>query len=157
MRSFRDLEVYARTLECAVAIASHVRASIPDFPELPGMVNCALSVPLWIAEAHSMRFADKKGSIVLLERAMAGCNKMVVYLEEAVGIYGGSTSAEIEPVLNPLPQKDKKRRDAKGQRNIGTGVLNTDFVNELIGKYLDVRGKIFRLEKSWQKWDAAHV
>lgn len=154
MRSFRDLEVYARTLECAVAIASHVRAVIPDFPELGGMVNCALSVPLWIAEAHSLRFADKKGSILLLERAMAGCNKMVVYLEEAVGMYG-RPDADIEPALSSKP-RDKKGKDVKDKNNFGTGTLDSDFVQELIKKYLDVRGKIFRLEQSWKKFDAEH-
>ncbi len=166
MRSFRDLEVYAKTLECAVAIASHVRTSIPDFPELQGMINCALSTPLWIAEAHSMRFSDKKESIMLLERAMAGCNKMVVYLEEAVGIYGRlgteRPDADVEPALSIQSSKDKKskgkneNKEARSTRgiNIGTGTLNSDFANELIKKYLDVRGKIFHLEQSWKKWDA---
>ncbi|MEK7169406.1 MAG: hypothetical protein AAB700_01040, partial [Patescibacteria group bacterium] len=87
MRSFRDLEVYAKTLECAVAVASSVRKMVPEFLHNEGMTNCALSIPLWIAEAHSIRFADRKESIALLEKAMAGCNKMVVYFEEATGIY----------------------------------------------------------------------
>ncbi len=139
MRSFRDLEVYAKTLECGVVIASSVRPAIPDFPELTGMVNCALSIPLWISEAHSLRFADKKKSILLLEWAMAGCNKMVVYLEEALGIYG------------PLPSTEKPKEKK------GKGSLDPSLVDDLIKKYLDVRGKIFRLEKSWQKWDSEHA
>ena len=153
MRSFRDLEVYAKTLECAVAIASHVRAAIPDFPELQGTLNCALSVPLWIAEAHSLRFADKKGSILLLERAMAGCNKEIVYLEEAVGIYG-RPGADVALALSSKP-KDKKGKDPKGKNDLSTGTLDPNFVNDLIKKYLDVRGKIFHLEQSWKKWDDA--
>ncbi len=186
MRSFRDLEVYAKSLECAVTVTSVVKRATPDFFALEGMMQCALSVPLLVAESHSLRFADKKGSIMLLERAMAGCNKMVVYLEEAVGIYG-CPGADIDPALSPEPKEKKgnegKRKDAKGKDNIGTGrpraevamapaapvpgtgqsgtlgigMLNPDLVNDLITKYLDVRGKMFRLEQSWKKWDNEHA
>ncbi len=79
-----------------------------------------MSVPLYIGEAHSTRFADFKGGVSLLEKAMAGCNKMIVYLEQAKGIYG-----------------DK---------------LDGDLIDDLIRRYTEVRTKIFRLEKSWQKW-----
>ncbi len=179
MRSFRDLEVYAKTLACAVTITSSIKNAIPDFFALEGMMQCALSIPLLIAEAHSMRFADKGGGIALLERAMAGCNKMVVYLEEAVGIYGGpgaeivqargserndakgrsnfsagTPGAEVAPVLNSKLCNSKKGKDTKNKGDIGTGALDPDLVNDLIKKYLDVRGKMFRLEQSWKRFDA---
>jgi hypothetical protein len=46
------------------------------------MLPCALGLPHLIAEAHSVRFGGKKDCLILLERAMLNCNKMVVYLEE---------------------------------------------------------------------------
>ncbi|MCX6758528.1 MAG: hypothetical protein NTX14_02370 [Candidatus Nealsonbacteria bacterium] len=46
------------------------------------MLPCALGLPHLIAEAHSVRFGGKKDCLILLERAMLHCNKMVVYLEE---------------------------------------------------------------------------
>lgn len=85
-----------------------------------GLTDCAMTIPLSISEAHSIRFADHKQGLLLLEKAMAGCNKMVVYLEMAKGVYG-----------------DK---------------LVGDLVDDLIHRYAVVRTKIFRLEKSWQKW-----
>ncbi len=85
-----------------------------------GLTDCAMTIPLLISEAHSIRFGDHKQGLLLLERAMAGCNKMIVYLEQAKGIYG-----------------DK---------------LDGDLIDDLIRRYTEVRTKIFRLEKSWQKW-----
>jgi hypothetical protein len=46
------------------------------------MLPCALGLPHLIAEAHSVRFGSQKDCLILLERAMLHCNKMVVYLEE---------------------------------------------------------------------------
>lgn len=125
VRTFRDLEVYTRTLECAIDIVKKISKSktYGGFFQREHMINCALSVPLWIAESHSLRFGDQKRGVLLLEQAMAGCNKMVVYLEELRGIYGIKAD-------------------------------NEQF-EELIKKYVDTRGKIFRLEKSWQKWDTS--
>ncbi len=42
----------------------------------------SLGLPHLIAEAHSVRFGDKEESIVLLEKVMLNCNKLVVYLEQ---------------------------------------------------------------------------
>lgn len=47
------------------------------------MLPCALGLPHLIATAHSVRFGSHKDCLILLERAMLHCNKMVVYLEEA--------------------------------------------------------------------------
>lgn len=90
---------------------------------LEGMTNCALSIPLYIAESHGMRFSDFKMAVATLEKAMQGCNKMVVYLEQAAGIYG-----------NKIP---------------------ADMLLDISRRYMEVRGKMFRLEKSWQKFRQA--
>src|SRR3989344_4272279 len=122
VRSFRDLEVYQQTLAASVIVVKDIRPELAqlEFPFLEGIVNCAMSIPLWISEGHSIRFGDHKLGLRLLEQALAGCNKMIVYLEQARGIYG-----------------DK---------------LDVSLVEDLIKRYADVRTKIFRLEKSWQKW-----
>jgi len=46
------------------------------------MLPCALGLPHLIAEAHSFRFGNRQECLILLEKAMLRCNKMVVYLEE---------------------------------------------------------------------------
>jgi hypothetical protein len=122
VRSFRDLEVYQRTLECSVVVFKDIKPKLTrlKFPMLENMINCAMTIPLSISEAHSIRFGDHKTGLLLLEKAMAGCNKMVVYLEQARGIYGVK--------------------------------LEGDLIEDLIRRYSDVRTKIFRLEKSWQRW-----
>ena len=122
VRSFRDLEVYQTTLEASVIVVKDIKPKLAKlrYPFVTGMTDCAMWVPLYIGEAHSIRFGDHKTGILLLERAMAGCNKMIIYLEQAKGIYG-------------------KR-------------LDCDLIDDLISRYSVVRTKIFRLEKSWQKW-----
>lgn len=122
IRSFRDLEVYQKTLECAVIFSTDIKPQLAKhgYDLLEGMTNCALSIPLYIAESHGMRFSDFKMAVATLEKAMQGCNKMVVYLEQAAGIYE-----------NKIP---------------------ADMLLDISRRYMDVRGKIFRLEKSWQKF-----
>ena len=90
---------------------------------LENMINCSLSIPLWIGESHSLRFSNFPLAILTLEKAMAGCNKMIIYLEQVLGIYG---------------QK-----------------LPADLVEDLMRRYIENRGKMFRLEKSWQKFRQA--
>lgn len=132
VHSFRDLDVYQRTMEASVVIAKDI------FPVLvklekgkgdmaqsasnlgTGMTNCSLTIPLLIGEAHSIRFGDHARGILLLEKAMADCNKMIIYLEQARGIYGSK--------------------------------LDFDLIEDLVKKYAEVRTKIFRLEKAWQKF-----
>ena len=122
IRSFRDLEVYQKTLENSVIVAKDVKPKLVKLGhDLAGnMTDCSMSIPLYIGEAHSIRFGDHKTGLLLLEKAMAGCNKMVVYLEQAKGIYGEK--------------------------------LDGGLIDDLVKRYADVRIKIFRLEKSWQKW-----
>lgn len=122
IRSFRDLEVYQKTLECAVLFSREVQPKLTKlhYTLLEGMTNCALSIPLYIAEAHGLRFSDFKVAVQTLEKAMLGCNKMIVYLEQTVGIYGKA--------------------------------LPVDLIDDLTRRYMDTRGKIWRLEKSWKKY-----
>jgi hypothetical protein len=58
-----------------------------DYPLQKDMINCSLEIPRLIAEAHSARFDSKELGLALLDQAMTGCNKMVVYLEQARDIY----------------------------------------------------------------------
>ena len=90
IRSFRDLEVYQKTSECSVLVLKFIIPELTKqkFTLCEGMTNCALSIPLCIAEAHSMRFSDFKTAVATIEKAMRGCNKMIVYLEQAIGLYG---------------------------------------------------------------------
>ena len=122
VRTFRDLEVYQKTMEASVVIFKNLRPklNILKYVFTENLVQCSMTIPLYISEAHSLRFGDHKKGILLLENAMAGCNKMVVYLEQAKGVYGSK--------------------------------LDQDLVDELVKRYVDTRGKIFRLEKSWQKF-----
>ena len=46
------------------------------------MLPCALGLPHLIAEAHSYRFGAGTDCLVLLEKVMVNCNKMIVYLEQ---------------------------------------------------------------------------
>ena len=122
--TFRDLEVYQKTMEASVVVVKNLKAKLTQlkYPFVDGIIQCSMSIPLFIGEAHSIRFGDHPRAILLLEQAMAGCNKMIIYLEQARGIYGSK--------------------------------LDFDLTDGLIKKYADTRTKIFRLEKSWQKWIA---
>jgi len=137
VRSFRDLEVYQKTLECSVIVAKDIKPVLVKlkYALADNMTDCSMSIPLYISEGHSIRFGDHKQGILLLERAMAGCNKMIVYLEQAKGIYRPAADVALS-------------FDGKGQ----AATLDHDLVDDIIRRYADVRTKIFRLEKSWQKW-----
>ena len=120
--TFRDLEVYQKTMEASVIIIKNLKSKLKtlkyDFTD--NLVSCATAIPLRIGEAHSLRFGDHKRAILLLEYAMAECNKAIIYLEQIKGIYGSK--------------------------------LDQDLIDDLIRRYADARGKIFRLEKAWQKF-----
>lgn len=49
---------------------------------LKNLLPCALGLPRLIAEAHSYRFGAGTDCLVLLEKTMVNCNKMMVYLEQ---------------------------------------------------------------------------
>ncbi len=122
VHKFTDLDVYQQTLAVSVIIMKDLKPKLAEleYPFLENLTNGAMSLPLWLAEAHSVRFDDHAVGLGLLEKVMAGCNKMVVYLEQAKGIYGSK--------------------------------LEGDLIDDLVKRYHDVRTKIFRLSKSWQKW-----
>lgn len=127
VRSFRDLDIYQKTLECSVLI---VKDLVPVLDSLgysfkENMVNCAMSIPLFISEAHSLRFASFEGGVMLLEKSMAGCNKIIVYLEQMKGIYGSK--------------------------------IDVDLVDDLINRYADSRTKSFHLEKSWKRFKSDEI
>lgn len=127
VRSFRDLEIYQKTLECSVLVVKDLAPALTklkySFQE--NMVNCAMSVPLFISEAHSLRFASFAGGVMLLEKAMAGCNKMIVYLEQMKGTYGAK--------------------------------VDVNLIDDLINRYADSRTKSFHLEKSWKRFKSAEL
>lgn len=121
VRSFRDLEVYQRPMECSILIVAELIPILTKdkFPLVEGMRDCALSIPLRVAEAHGQRFSDFAKATATLETAMQGCNKMIVYLEQASGL-----------------------------------AYNVDsvFLEDMMKRYLDARGKMLRLLRSWQKF-----
>lgn len=123
VRSFRDLEVYQKALEGAVAIAKKVMPILKEaeYPLQKEMEHCVLEIPRLIAEAHSSRFDSDKSGLELLNQAMAGCNKAVVYLEQVRDIYSDKT----DHVL----------------------------LEELIKKYMYNRRKIFNLYKAWKRFE----
>lgn len=49
---------------------------------LDTLTNCSCSIPHLIAEAHSFRFGAQKECLILLEKVMLNCNKMIVYLDQ---------------------------------------------------------------------------
>lgn len=92
VKTFQDLEIYQKALEASVAVANSlikkekIKKNIQevDATELikHNMLPCALGLPHLIAEAHSYRFGSGTDCLVLLEKVMVNCNKMVVYVEQ---------------------------------------------------------------------------
>jgi hypothetical protein len=58
------------------------------------MTALALFIPHQIAEAHSCRFGSSEQCLLILDKVMLGCNKMVVYLDQARDIC--ETGVELE-------------------------------------------------------------
>jgi len=122
VKTFRDLDVYQGTAQCAVLISKDI---IPALVKLKyayceRFSDCALAVPLFVAESHSLRFADFALGVGYLEKAMSTANKMVVYLEHIKGIYGAK--------------------------------LDQSLIEDIIGRYVSCRIKMFHLEKSWKRF-----
>lgn len=122
IRSFRDLEVYQRSSQCATEILTKVVPMLEEgkSPIRDRMVETALRVPEALAEAHSRRF-EAKDEFKVIEIALECCNKAVVYLEQARDIY---------------------LRNTEG----------TALCEDLIKRYIILRRKIFNLYKAWQKF-----
>ncbi len=126
VRSFRDLEVYQKMLECSVIITKNIQPKLLklNYQFLENMVNNAMSIPLLIAEAHSLRFADFALGVGYLEKAMTSANKMVVYLEHTEGLYGSKIDLEL--------------------------------IKDIVNRYITCRVKMFHLEKSWRRFRSAY-
>lgn len=122
VKTFRDLDVYQKSIESAVLISKNISPVLTKlkYPYRERLDDCALAVPLYVAEAHSLRFADFALGVGYLEKAMSASNKMVVYLEHALGFYGSK--------------------------------LNQDLIGNLIESYIGCRVKMFHLEKSWKRF-----
>jgi len=122
VRSFRDLEVYQKTLECSVLIDKDILPALERVKDkrIEELSRNAMAIPLYISEGHSLRFADFALALGYIEKALSGCNRMSVYLDHIKGLYG-----------------DK---------------VKVDLIEDLINRYTLVRGKIFRLEQSWKKF-----
>lgn len=97
VKSFRDLEIYQTTLQCSVIVVKNIRPKLVTLKYLflEGIVNCAMSVPLFIAEAHSIRFGNFTLGLSLIEKTMSNCDKMIVYLEHVKGMYGSKVDADL--------------------------------------------------------------
>lgn len=122
VKTFRDLDIYQRAMECAVIVVKNIRPKLVTlkYPFLEGITDCAMTVPLSIGEAHSIRFGDFALGLRLMEKAMSGCNKMIIYLEHIKGMYGSKVDAEV--------------------------------IDGIIARYAETRTKSFHLEQSWKKW-----
>ncbi len=122
VKTFRDLDIYQKAMECAVIVVKNIRPKLVTlkYPFIEGITDCAMSVPLFIGEAHSIRFGNFALGLQLIEKAMSGCNKMIIYLEHSKGMYGEKVEREV--------------------------------IDELIARYAEARTKTFHLEQSWKKW-----
>ena len=114
VKTFQDLDVYRLALEANVFAINTIATSFDgqskktkskneswenEVKEIKTMIiktliNCACAIPHEIAEAHSFRFGVQKECLVLLEKVMLNCNKMVVYLDQARDIC--ATGVEVE-------------------------------------------------------------
>ena len=122
VKTFRDLEIYQKTIECAVLISKDIVPHLvrQKYQYAERLTDCAMSGPLLVAESHSLRFADFALGVGYLEKAMASANKMVVYLEHAKGLFGTK--------------------------------FDMGLIDDIIGRYILARTKMFHLERSWKKF-----
>lgn len=98
VKSFQDLEVYQKVLAVCVAVIKRVVEDKPkanEAQEITGRLReCVLSLPRFIATAHSLRFGDSQKAIETLEETMLTCNLSVVYLEQYRDIYNKAIEPE---------------------------------------------------------------
>ncbi len=86
IKSFTDLEVYQKLLNIAVVVVKRLTpvsgGSASQEQVLRSQLQeVVLSLPMKVAEAHSVRFSDKIKGLAVLEEVMLGCNRAVVFLE----------------------------------------------------------------------------
>lgn len=122
VKTFRDLDVYQKSIECSVLITKNILPALVKlkYSYAERLSDCALFVPLCVAESHSLRFADFALGVGYLEKAMSAVNKMIVYLEHVTGFYGSK--------------------------------VDQSLIADIVGRYAEVRTKMFHLEKSWKRF-----
>lgn len=108
VKSFQDLEVYQKLLAVSVTVAKR----IPVTEKIPLTVkirDTALDIPVLIAYAHSIRFAEAATALTSLEKTMYKCNLLVVYLEQYRDIYNKEIETEFfeEQIKNILSTRMK--------------------------------------------------
>lgn len=135
IKSFQDLEVYQKLLAVSVAVAKRIKH--PADGVVPDIVSLALSLPVKIATAHSLRFADLAKASATLEDAMLGCNLLIVYLEQY---------RDIENV--PLPNLPEVESKIPAESYI----IETEFFEEQIRTLTICRWKVMHLARSWEKF-----
>lgn len=99
-RSFRELDVYQKTLKASVEITEKILPAAAGFPLKDDLVKCCLSIPVLIADAHSRRFEGRNDAVLLLEDSMAHCSRMAVYLDQLKNMYGGVDMVLCEDLIN---------------------------------------------------------
>lgn len=133
IKSFTDLEVYQKLLNVAVVVAKKISLGKNETERNQTLKNqlydLLLSLPMKIAEAHSIRFSDKTKGLAVLEEVMLGCNRAVVYLE----LY--------RDLATSVPE-------------LQTTVVEpeTVFFEEKIKDLQTVRWKVMHLARSWEKF-----
>ncbi len=160
VRSFRDLEVYQKSAELAVTVATRVCPLLGEGPSLvrDRLIECVLRIPETIASAHSRRFEHSD-----------------MYGRDGYRAYGsdnGGTSAEPGPAASGLPARAAKPgpatpllEDALDNCNRAVVFIeqardiyikDTDAraaCEEVVKAYILVRRKIFNLLKAWKNID----
>lgn len=95
IKSFQDLEVYHKALAICVVVvkrsAAEVATAVAEASYKTDIIKklheTLLTLPVFIATAHSLRFADQEKAISILEDVMLKCNLAVVYLDQYRDIY----------------------------------------------------------------------
>jgi hypothetical protein len=82
----------AKTQQCCVS-TDNINTETKNYI-IKNMTALALSIPHQIAEAHSCRFGSSDQCLLILDKVMLGCNKMVVFLEQVRDIC--ETGIELE-------------------------------------------------------------
>ncbi|MFH0854333.1 MAG: hypothetical protein V1891_02480 [bacterium] len=120
--SFRNLEVYQKTMECSILITKDISPVLAKlkYEFLENMTNCSMSIPLYIGESHSIRYDNFTEGVGLLDKAMSSSNKMIIYLEQTKGLYGEK--------------------------------VDVGLIEDIITRYADSRSKMFRLGKAWKRY-----
>lgn len=108
VKSFQDLEVYQKLLAVSVTVAKRISVT-ERIPLTLKIRDTALDLPILIAYAHSIRFAEAAGSLNSLEKSMYKCNLLVVYLEQYRDIYNKDVETEFfeEQIKNLLSSRMK--------------------------------------------------